>query len=203
MKNRHRERLRIAAKLFHRHKRGSRFEHGIIAPYAFDNPDPDRLTWWNDAVFIVNDYRVMLSWIHPRYAYDKMVRDEVERCMPQAEPAAFTIAQLTTKVGRSRRNKPQGSRVDLSGAGQAEARETLRRRLSRAADFRIAPFMRSSWTPMHRLVELCAPVEIRSRNDLVALTVLARRLLKREVSLDEAFPAYAYTRDDWLAETAD
>jgi hypothetical protein len=202
MKNLYRERLRFAAKKFHRFKRGSRFELGVIAPYAFDDADPGRLTWWTDVVFIMNDYRVMLSWIHPRYVYDEKVREEAERRVGHIAPTEQITSPLMKKVGRSRK-KIAGSRVRMVDHGRSEAQAAQVSLLNRGADYQIAPFMKSTWTPYHRLVELCIPVEIRNNDDLLDLVALARRLLKREVLLEEAFPLYLYTRESWRAESHD
>lgn len=201
MKNPHSERLRIAARNFHRRKRGSRFEQGIVAPYAYDDPDRSRLTWWTDAVFIMNDYRVMLSWIHPRYVYDARIHEEASRRvahLPFVEPATTPLKQ---RVGRSRR-KTVGSQVQLANDARSETWKAQLALLNDEADYRIAPFIKSQWTQHCRMVELCVPMEVRSKADLSALVALTRRLLKREISLDDAFPSYLYTRENWRAERA-
>lgn len=201
MKNPHRERLRIAAKNFHRRKRASRFRNGIIAPYSYDDPDPERLTWWTDAVFIMNDYRVMLSWIHPRYAYDEQIHEEAGRRValhPRMEPVT---TPLKKRAGRSRK-KTVGSQVHPANDARLAAWKAQLALLNDEADYRIAPFIKSEWTQHCRLVELCVPMEVRSNGDLSALVALARRLLKREISLDDAFPSYLYTRENWQAERA-
>ncbi len=49
-------------------------------------------------------------------------------------------------------------------------------------------------------LSLCAPFEVRSESDLLELTHIARRLVKRESSLMDEFGDYAYRQADWLAD---
>lgn len=49
-------------------------------------------------------------------------------------------------------------------------------------------------------VDICVPIEIRSPEEARALVSLARRLLKRETTLEREFPGYGYGRENWLAE---
>ncbi|GGC96654.1 hypothetical protein [Undibacterium terreum] len=65
------ERLRLSAKRYHRTKRGTPFEQGILIRHAYDGDD-QRLTWWDYATFVLNDYRIALSWEHPRMVYQSM-----------------------------------------------------------------------------------------------------------------------------------
>jgi len=46
-------------------KRGAEFTNGVIVRHLYDDMTPATLTFWDDAVFIVHDYRVALWWVHP------------------------------------------------------------------------------------------------------------------------------------------
>lgn len=81
MKNRHVEAARRAAIQYHRHRRGPTFVDGVYQHYVLDK-EASSLSWWTDAVFILNNYRVLLCWVHPRQAY---------RELPAAFPAAGEI----------------------------------------------------------------------------------------------------------------
>jgi hypothetical protein len=52
-----------------------------------------------------------------------------------------------------------------------------------------------------RFVDICAPIEIQSERDLMALVNLVRKLLKRETTLKQEFADYVYARDEWVAES--
>ena len=49
-------------------------------------------------------------------------------------------------------------------------------------------------------VELVAPLEVRTKEELKTVASLARRLLRGETSLDREFPNYCYGKDQWLAD---
>lgn len=69
------------------------------------------------------------------------------------------------------------------------------------ADFQITPFIKAEWVQHGRFVETCAPIEIQSERDLMALVNLVRKLLKRETTLEQEFADYVYARDDWIVES--
>ncbi|WP_423023785.1 hypothetical protein [Undibacterium sp. Ji42W] len=69
--------------------------------------------------------------------------------------------------------------------------------LHQIEDFNIEPYLNVKWTRRSRFVELCVPMEVRSEDDLAILANLAKRLLKREASLNDEFPGYVYRRSDW------
>ena len=63
------------------------------------------------------------------------------------------------------------------------------------SDFQITPFIKTDWVQHGRFVEICAPIEIQSERDVMALVNLVRKLLKRETTLAQEFAGYAYARD--------
>ena len=69
-----------------------------------------------------------------------------------------------------------------------------------SADVIIAPSIDAEWCRYSRLVSLCVPIEVRNPTDLRELAKIAKRLLKRETTLQELFPKYRYTRADWVRE---
>jgi hypothetical protein len=62
----------------------------------------------------------------------------------------------------------------------------------------------ASWKPRRLAwasgVNIVAPLEVRSEQDLVAVAILAKRLLKGETTISTEFPGYRYSRSDWLSE---
>ena len=78
-----------------------------------------------------------------------------------------------------------------------EQRNQARQQVMQTADYQITPYLTSHWCKYSRFVSLCVPLEVRSEDDLRSLAALAKRLLKREVSLDDLFPGYRYTHADW------
>lgn len=106
MKNRSIESMKQRAKLYHRNKRGDEFTDGIIVRHLYDHMTPETLTFWDDAVFIVNDYRVALWWVHPRHQYHDLVEAEARRRVAHLRPESDPFADLAPnykKLGRSRK----------------------------------------------------------------------------------------------------
>lgn len=199
MKNKTVEHLKIVAKQYHRTRRGDHFEKGIRIFHIYDASDQSRLSWWDDVTFVLNDYRVALTWIHPRMAYEDMIKDEVARMT--AEMPAPDIMGTSTPIykaaGKSRKTISSWKYDQVDRSDWQEKHNQAREQVMNAADYQIAPYMTSHWCKYSRFVALCAPLEVRSEGDLRSLAVLAKRLLKREISLEDLFPDYRYTRSDW------
>ena len=67
---------------------------------------PETLTFWDDAVFIVNDYRVALWWVHPRHQYHHLVEKEALKRITHLRPEDDLYADMTPnykKLGLSRK----------------------------------------------------------------------------------------------------
>ena len=56
------------------------------------------------------------------------------------------------------------------------------------------------WWKDGKSVSLCAPIEIRSAEDVAALLIVLKRILKHEIGIDEAFNQYQYSRLNWFEE---
>jgi hypothetical protein len=104
MKNRAIEAMKQRAKLYHRNKRGDEFTNGVIVRHLYHDMTPETLTFWDDAVFIVNDYRVALWWVHPRDRYHDLVEKEALRRLNHLHPEIDLFADMTAnrkKLGRT------------------------------------------------------------------------------------------------------
>ena len=67
-------------------------------------------------------------------------------------------------------------------------------------DFEARPLLQVQTLSWCVGVDICVPIEIRSPEEARALVSLARRLLKRETTLESEFPGFRYGRENWLAE---
>ena len=199
-KNRHIGRMRRMAKLFHRNDRTTPFERGgIIVRHDYSFVAPDALTWWDDVGFILNDYRVSVHLVHPRMRYQDLIEDEAHRLTDHLYPGSLfsKTIPIFNKVGRSRKRQA-GSQIERMGGDEwFNALMAEEARLYQQADYRIEPSMKTGWGRHSRWIDLCAPVEVRNEDDLRALALLAKRLLKRETTLAKEFPGYCYTQSDW------
>ncbi len=199
MKNIHVERLRIAAKQFHRYQRRQHFDKGIHAYHLYDGLDPACLSWWDDVAFILNDYMVVLLWIHPRMAYDDQI-DSVAHKLSESFPQHDILinkSPVHQKIGRSRKKLIRWESECMPKSDYLETLDATKKHLALTSDIQVVPFVKSSWIDRYRMVKLCAPVEVRNEVDLRSLATLAKRLLKHEVTLQELFPNYHYTKMEW------
>ncbi|MFA9219499.1 MAG: hypothetical protein ACEQSK_20670 [Sphingomonadaceae bacterium] len=196
---RHRQRqLQRAARQYHRDGPPLHLQHGLLQRYHFAQPQPAR-SWWHDVVFILNDHRVSVHWIHPRLAYEDAV--DAGACAQLPEPATSVLAGATPlyrAVGRARKRQ-RGWQLAAS-AGPDQAYVAAQHRLCRDGSIRIVPSLQVRWNRRGRCVDLCAPLEVRNLHELQALVALVRRLLKRETTLAAEFPGYHYERTDWAKE---
>lgn len=202
MKNKHIERLKIAAKQFHRSEYGYHFSKGIVAIHEDDELEPQRLSWREDVRFILNDYQVYVSWTHPRAIYARQLQNEVRLRMTHI-PCPDWLGPskaLYKKLGRSR-IKIMGWRTDPVDWSVWKAEQgKIRTQVELDANHVIVPFIDSCWTKYARSVSLCTPMEIRNEHNRISLVAITKQLLTRQVTLEELYPDYRYTRDQWQKE---
>ena len=67
-------------------------------------------------------------------------------------------------------------------------------------DYTVRPSAHIEVSADSHMLNLVAPVEVLTMDDVYALVDLARRLMKRETTVRELWPDYAYGREQWLAE---
>lgn len=205
MKNRFIEDLKHRAKLYHRNKRGDEFTSGIIARYLYDIMTPETPTFWDDAVFIVNDYRVALWWTHPRHRYHDLVETEALRRVAHLRPECDLFADMTPnykKLGRSRKKIANWTLRPTSDEYRRyfDLLKEMERQVAQEVPFEVRPSMNVSWYNWCKGINLCAPFEVRSEADLLALSHVARRLVRRESTIAREFGDFVYRQADWLAD---
>lgn len=205
MKNRAIESMKRRAKLYHRNNRGDEFTNGIIVRHLYDDMTPETPTFWDDAVFIVNDYRVALWWVHPRHRYHDLVEAEARRRISHLRPESDLFGDMTPnykKLGKSRKKVTSWTQRPTSDEYRRyfDLLSEMERQVGQEVAFEVRPFMKISWYGWCKGLNLCAPFEVRSEADLLALSHIARRLVKRESTLAEEFGGFVYRQADWLAD---
>lgn len=205
MKNPHQQNLKKSAKLYHHNTRNSNFVARLIQYHQYDQESSSALSWWDDVDFILNDYRVIVAWIHPRQDYKDYVETEAHKNTAHLDSYSSNIFDESTpnyvKVGQSRKKVSTYTvnftkTVDEWNAAYAQALEAQQS----STAYQAKPYIHTEWLAHGHFVDICAPIEVRSIDDLVKLVDLVKRLLKRETMLDNEFPAYAYTKAQWQAE---
>lgn len=204
MKNPNRERLRRLMRQYHRHHPW-RLEGGFFIPHLY--PKPRELSWWDDIGFILNGRRVMVWWVHPRMEYADTINDMAweEAGDPPARSADMFVSseKQWKKVGRSRKKVASylcRPTPDSMQDYYAKLRAIESRMESEGIDLVVRPSISVKRLAWCTGVELCIPIDVRTDEEVRALALLARRLLKGETSLASEFPGYEYGRAEWLAE---
>ena len=108
------------------------------------------------------------------------------------------------KVGRSRKkviSYQLSPTPDIQQDCYTNLRAIEARMESEGIDLVVRPSMSVETLSWCRGVSLCIPINVRNKEDIVALATLARRLIKGETTLAAEFPGYQYGRKDWLSET--
>lgn len=212
MKNPHLERLRRKMREYHRHHPW-RLDGGLFIPHVYPpEAQAKKLSWWDDVGFILNGRRVIVNWLHPRRAY----LDAIEQQAWENVPAPSTPSTLEKflsgqepgtkhwrKLGRSRK-KVVGDTMPNTSDEWAAFYDAVNERedeLMRVGiDLEVVPSMRVGLCSTATMVDLVAPIEVRSKEEVRALAMLARQLLKRETTIADEWPGYRYGRDTWQSE---
>jgi hypothetical protein len=181
MKNRAIEAMKHRAKLYHRNNLGDQFTNGIIVRHLYYDMTPETLSFWDDAVFIVNDYQVALWWTHPRYRYHDLVEEEAMRRVAHLHPKSDLFGEAIPnyrKLGRSRKKIVSWTQRPTSDEYRRyfDLLTDMERQVGKEVAFEVRPSMTASWYSWCKGLNLCAPFEVRSESDLLELTHIARRL---------------------------
>ena len=204
MKNNRIERLYRVARAYHR-SNPWRLDQGLFIPHAY--PEEKELSWWDDVGFILNRRRVMIWWVHPRMKYAEAIEDMAFKEAGEfpSGPEGFPVPgeKMWLRVGRSRK-KVVGQRsyplLEIERTYLDDATMIGDRLRSEGIDLVICPSMSIQTLSWCTGVELCIPIEVRNNDELRALAILAKRLIKRETTITEMFPNHKYDRSDWLRE---
>jgi len=205
MKNSNQELLRRLMRQYHRHHPW-RLDGGFFIPHLY--PKPRKLSWWDDVGFILNGRRVMVWWVHPRMEYADAINDMAwkEAGDPPARSADMFVPgeKQWKKVGRSRKKVASylcRPTPDSMQDYYTKLRAIESRMESEGIDLVARPSISVKRLAWCTGVEICVPVDVRTDEEVRALALLARRLLKGETNLANEFPGYEYGRAEWLAET--
>lgn len=204
MKNPHKERLYRSMKQYHRHHQWQ-LENGLLIPHVYSNQK--EITWWDDVGFILNGRRIMVWWIHPRMEYADTI--EYLAWQETGDPPLHgsNLFELSKKqwkkIGRSRKEVTSYQMHPVPDAVLAyyDKFNSIQMRMEAdGIDLVVQPSLSVKIFPWGRSIHLCVPIEVRDKNDLRELAILARRLIKGETTLTSEFPDYQYGRQDWLLE---
>ena len=194
--------MRLIKRNSHLHRE---FVQGVYCHESFKYEKDAKLTWWSDFGFMLNNRYINVDWIHPRMGYYDLIEMEshkqVQHLYNDHESLIHEGPSTYRRVGKSRKKILLQS-MNIPDSPWRNALRATKQRLNKEADFNIKPTINIEWFYNCRSLSICAPVEIRSFQDVVSLSHLIKRILKHELTLEEAFPKYEYTRSDWLRDSA-
>lgn len=204
MKNPYFENLRVSAKCSHRNKRNLNLTNGIHVYHQYGEMNSSMLSWWDDVDFTLNDYRVVVAWVHPRQDFRDHVESEASKSVVHLDSIEDIFNESKTnyvKVGHSRKKVVSHT---VSFTKESEERSKAFRlaleEIPNSTQYCAKPYIRSEWLSHGYFVDICAPIEVRGIDDLLTLANLVKRLIKRETTLENEFSDYIYSKQEWLAE---
>lgn len=206
MKQHRLEALRQSQKNYHRNHTWRLSAGGLYIPHAYHDTKPESLSFWDDVGFIMNGRRVMVFWQHPRYVYHEALHQRAWEEVGQGPRDNWLFEGATKnyrKVGRSRKKLVSYTCRAPSPEQQAHY-DRLNAAIARLEMQGIDCDIPSSWKWKRMWwamsVHLVAPLEVRNEAELANVARLAKRLIRRETTLESEFPGYSYGRAQWLQE---
>lgn len=209
MKNKRFEMLRRKMKQYHRNQpwhgnspRGDYIPHVYAPPYR-------ALSYWSDAQFVLNRRRVWVFHVHPRTAYqdeiERQVFDQYWQALSDGQRDWWTNKIPTyKKLGRSRKKVVSYRLLPETDEAHQRLWQAFFAQQDAAErdgiDYTVRPSAHIEVSADSHMLNLVAPVEVLTMDDVYALVDLARRLMKRETTVRELWPDYVYGREHWLAE---
>lgn len=207
MKNRKQEHFGRLQRQYHRNNPWCLNGDGLYVPHAYDDRQPNDLSWWDDVGFILNNRRVIVWWQHPRYVYSSAI-DEQSWIEAGSGPQDDWLVDGATKnykeVGASRKNIVSYSTRQPSEeqkAHYAHLRDIRQQLTTEGIDLNVQLSWKTERLNWAMGISLIAPLEVRNEAELATVALLARRLLLRQTTLESEFPGYYYGRADWLKES--
>lgn len=204
MKNSNQERLGRLMKQYHRNNKWP-WGGGFYFPYTY--PQNKILSLSDEVGFVLNDRRVIVCWVHPRMTYSTAISRmawEAAGSPPIRAKDMFASGEKKwKKLGRSRK-KVSSFVSDPISASQEEYYAKLdviiSRMMAEGIDLVVHPTITVKRWAWCIIVELCAPMNVRNKEEARAMAILARRLIAGETTFENEFPGYEYGRAEWLAE---
>lgn len=203
MKNAKHELFGQMQRLYHRCHPWRLSQNGLYIPHSYMDMKSSGLSWWDDVGFILNGRRVIVWWRHPRHIYaDALDAQSWQEAGdgPQDDWLTEGCRKNYRQVGKSRKKVVSYTSRQPS-VEQAQHYDLLRAIRQRLTTEGIGLEVSPSWK-RERLtwaigVNLVAPLEVRNKEDLATVALLARQLILGITSLSTEFPGYCYCRSDW------
>lgn len=219
MKNRHIEKLRAQSKAYARDKRthsktqwdSKRKIYVYHVYYPEGTPEYKKHTYWDDVSFYHGSQMISVWWTHPRYHYiDELDHLAWEHTSEKfKEPAVLAIDEIGEKIykaiGKNKKRKRHVSTQVTYNRNEQFFDEWKRtsKEYCATSDMVVKCSYKIAQYGYCRGIDMCAPFEIRSEDDLLKLAEFVKVCLADPYHFKKTFGDYTYTKEDWKQENAD
>ncbi len=210
MKNKDFERKREAAKRYAKQWNNPLTERGNYIPNQFDGSK--KISWWDDIFFRHGSQLIAVWWDHPRLRYQdrckSLAYDELVKIKPKKETDWLEGSEKIYKyLGKSKKRKRvEFYRMLDMTQSQTDWYDELKAReeeLLMTSDVVIRPSITITQYDWCRGVDICLPVEVVDEASLEDVADQVRDVLSGRKKFSDLYPeGYAYTREDWIRDSA-
>ena len=187
-----------------------RFKNKVCRHQSFAKIGPTDLTWYSEFSFRLNGSYINVDCIHPRMTFKSELIFVMEQQEQLIDFSKIQDNYLLLKDQFYVRDKPRNSQNKnrsrlftyrkLNTDGFILALQLAEDNLKKEIDLSIKPSFSIKWQMHGKSIFLCAPVELRYVEDVAALIIILKQILKHEISIEKAFNHYQYTRLNWFEE---
>lgn len=208
MKNKHFEWMRAEAKKYAKTwwRNSTVNKDGNALYHCYTEPKTEG--WWDDVAFRLGSQVVIVWWVHPRMKYSDTVENmAIEACnhlYPHDDNWFEGGTKIYKKLGKNKKRKrhimTQMKESSSSMKKWSDALRAKEKEIHSDNEISVRPSISVQQLSWARGVELCMPVEAVDAISVNEMANIAKRLLKGEVTLEQLFPGYTYTKEDWTKE---
>ena len=168
--------------------------------------DKKTISWWDDVSFIHGSQVVTVWWVHPRTEYvDKVEGVAWDKMYPSYPETPFVTIPQYRKLGKNKKRKKIISHRVITDniVGWHAQLEEVQKQVHLENDFVIRCYSKIEQFKWGKGISLCIPIEVLDENGIDNLARIAREILNRKVTVNQLFPDYVYTKDNYVSENLD
>lgn len=201
MKNLYFEKIKREAKIYYSKNKFGHLINQNLKQYL-DNEDlKSNLSWYDNFNCVHNNYLLHIYWQHPRLLFRKklhsLINEKVNSNMEFCSEPSFNIR---TKYNQRIKLKSLGTHGTQYLFPPGHNRQLLADKILNEVKISIHAEIETQWSKKGKMISICLPMELRSRNELNEMINTIKQLQRREVTLHSLFPDYEYTNENWLRE---
>lgn len=201
MKNRHKELLRLKAKLHKPDNRNWLSDSQCSYPYLFD--DERTISYWTDFGLYIGKTSYHVSWTHPRYDYHNECQNAAYDLVKQMQDDTKLFDKSTPnyrKVGKSRKKISSYTMGEIGNRGFYDAWDKAGKELTVSGNIVSKCKFKIEKTAYGKWVNICIPFGAVTSTTLKALRDEVEAYIRNPLLFVEKYGDYTYTKEDWKAD---